>query len=186
MLHELLERLALALEDLGIPYMIIGGQAVLLYGEPRFTRDVDVTLGAGPEKLDEILRLVKACNWRILIESAQEFVERTMVLPCLEPSSGMGVDFIFSHSLYERQALDHARIVDLGKAKVRFASLEDLVIHKVVAGRPRDLEDVRIILLKNPKFDRDYIEKWLSEFERGLSEPFVQRFGGLIKSLRPE
>ncbi|GAH87084.1 unnamed protein product, partial [marine sediment metagenome] len=30
--------------------MIIGGQAVLLYGEPRLTRDIDVTLGDDIDK----------------------------------------------------------------------------------------------------------------------------------------
>ncbi|MDI3467220.1 MAG: hypothetical protein OJF50_006041 [Nitrospira sp.] len=45
MFTRLLERLATALDLAKIPYMIIGGQAVLLYGEPRLTRDIDVTLG---------------------------------------------------------------------------------------------------------------------------------------------
>jgi hypothetical protein len=35
MFESLLERIALTLEQAHIPYMIIGGQAVLLYGEPR-------------------------------------------------------------------------------------------------------------------------------------------------------
>ena len=42
---NLLTRLAHALDEKKIPYMIIGGQAMLLYGEPRLTRDVDVTVG---------------------------------------------------------------------------------------------------------------------------------------------
>lgn len=41
MFKELLARLADLLDQKGIPYMIIGGQAVLLYGEPRLTRDID-------------------------------------------------------------------------------------------------------------------------------------------------
>lgn len=45
MFAELLERLAQALTQAHVPYMIIGGQAVLLYGDPRLTRDIDVTLG---------------------------------------------------------------------------------------------------------------------------------------------
>jgi hypothetical protein len=28
------------LKEASIPYMVIGGQAVLLYGEPRLTRDI--------------------------------------------------------------------------------------------------------------------------------------------------
>ena len=43
MFQQLLETIALSLEKRGIPYMVIGGQAVLLYGEPRLTRDIDVT-----------------------------------------------------------------------------------------------------------------------------------------------
>lgn len=48
---------------------------------------------------------------------------------------------------------------------VRFAAPEDVIIHKVFAGRPRDLEDVRTIALKNPDIDRAYIRRWLQEFE---------------------
>ncbi len=45
MFQNLLARLGRALERARIPYMVIGGQAVLLHGEPRLTRDIDVTLG---------------------------------------------------------------------------------------------------------------------------------------------
>ncbi len=44
----LLSRLSRVLEEREVPFMIIGGQAVLLHGEPRLTQDVDVTLGVGP------------------------------------------------------------------------------------------------------------------------------------------
>ncbi len=40
MLERLIEKLAIILEQHKIPYMIIGGQAVLLYGEPRLTKDI--------------------------------------------------------------------------------------------------------------------------------------------------
>jgi hypothetical protein len=46
MFQELLEALAQELEARAIPYMLIGGQAVLLYGVPRLTEDVDVTTSA--------------------------------------------------------------------------------------------------------------------------------------------
>jgi hypothetical protein len=38
---ELIERIAEALDHSSLPYMIIGGQAVLYYGEPRFTKDIE-------------------------------------------------------------------------------------------------------------------------------------------------
>ncbi len=58
--------------------------------------------------------------------------------------------------------------------EVCFASPEDLIIHKVVAGRPRDLEDVRVVQLKNPELDRAYIEKWLKDFEAALERPLIE------------
>ncbi len=176
MFEALLEHIARGLDSRRIPYMLIGGQAVLLYGEPRLTRDVDVTLGAGPEKLPMILDWVGESGWEVLTESPADFVARTLVLPCLEPSSGIRVDLIFSFSPYEQQAIQRARTITVGKSAVRFASAEDLVIHKLVAGRPRDIEDVRSILLKNPGLDADYVRRWLRELEKGLEERLVARF----------
>jgi len=182
MFEQLLEAIARGLERLGIPYMLIGGQAVLLYGEPRLTRDVDVTLGVGPERLRELLEWIRGSGWQVLVEPAAEFVGRTMVLPCLEPASGIRMDFIFSFSAYEQQALRRVRRVPVGGAQVCFASLEDLIIHKVLAGRPRDVEDVRSILLKNPGFDLDYVHHWLREFDRSLGEKLVERFDEVRQS----
>lgn len=47
---------------------------------------------------------------------------------------------------------------------------EDIIIHKIFAGRPRDIEDVRSILIKNPNIDIPYIKKWLKEFEKATPE----------------
>ncbi len=175
MFQQLLERIAAGLDARKLPYMVIGGQAVLLYGEPRLTKDIDITLGVGPDQWRELLEMSQAFGLHPLVETPEEFVRQTMVLPCLDPSSGIRVDFMFSLASYEQQALERARIVTVGRTGVRYASPEDLVIHKVIAGRPRDLEDVRSILLKNPESDQAYIRYWLKEFEAGLGEPFLKR-----------
>jgi hypothetical protein len=156
--------------------MLIGGQAVLLYGEPRLTKGIDITLGIGPERFPDALNIVNGLGWKVLVEAPDIFVSETMVLPCLEPEMGIRVDLIFSVSHYERQAMERARRVPIGRAHVRFASIEDLIIHKIIAGRPRDLEDVRIVLTKNPGVDLTYIRRWLQQFELTLSEPLLKRF----------
>ncbi len=176
MFEQILESIAEGLERLGIPYMVIGGQAVLLYGEPRLTRGIDVTLGTDLGRLSEVLDWVRGNGWRVLVEAPAEFVGRTMVLPCLDPATGIRVDLIFSFSYYEQQALKRARRVSMGRAEVCFVSLEDLIIHKMLAGRPRDLEDVRTILLKNRTLDLDDVRHWLREFDRSLGETSLERF----------
>lgn len=106
-----------------------------------------------------------------------------MVIPCLDEESGIRVDLIFSLSPYAQQALGRAREVVMGGSTVRFVGLEDLIIHKIVAGRPRDLDDVKSVVLKNPKFDKSYIEYWLREFSQALDQPFDARFNDVLDSI---
>jgi hypothetical protein len=166
--------------------MVIGGQAVLLYGEPRLTKDIDITLGVGLERLSEIRAIVDRLRLEYVTDHVDDFAKETMVLPVIDRKSGIRVDLIFSFSPYERQAIERAREISFGRTKVRFADLEDVVIHKVIAGRPRDIEDVLSILAKNPSFDPHYIEKWLGEFDAALETGYGQSFRELQKKLNPE
>jgi hypothetical protein len=161
--------------------MVIGGQAVLLYGEPRLTRDIDIALGIKVNELNKIKKIVSIIGLKILVK--KEFVERNMVLPTIEEKSGIRVDFIFSFSPYERQAIERGKDIKLGRTLVRFASLEDVVIHKVIAGRARDMEDIKSILLKNPKYDSGEIIKWLKEFDDSSGENFLEVFRKIEKEI---
>jgi predicted nucleotidyltransferase len=184
MFRQLLERLALALDARSLPYMLIGGQAVLLYGEPRLTRDIDVTLGVDSGRLDEVLAIIADQGWTLLVDDARAFVARTMVLPCMDPQTDIRIDFIFSFSPYEQQALERAHRVPMGEARVRFAAPEDLIIHKLIAGRPRDLEDVQGVLARNPDLDTGYIRYWLEQFEPVVLQPLGQHFDELLNASR--
>jgi predicted nucleotidyltransferase len=163
--------------------MVIGGQAVLLYGEPRLTKDIDITLGVGVEGFARITDLVRELALKIIVDDPEAFARKTMVLPVIEDETGIRVDFIFSHSPYEEQAITRAREVQFGATPVKFASLEDVVIHKIIAGRGRDIDDVKAILLKNPAYDTDYITRWLKEFDESLQEDFSGVFHKIIKEI---
>ncbi|MHC1730143.1 MAG: nucleotidyl transferase AbiEii/AbiGii toxin family protein [Syntrophobacteraceae bacterium] len=182
MFENLLVSIARALKAKGLPYMIIGGQAVLLYGTPRMTKDIDITLGVNVDDLDKTVEIVRRVGLEIIPESFEAFVKETFVLPTKNGSTGIRVDFIFSFTPYERQAIDRANPVFLQGTAVMFASVEDVMIHKIFAARPRDIEDVRSIILKNPDFDREYTRKWLREFDRSMeSVVFTRQLEDLLK-----
>ena len=121
MIEKLIKRIARQLDRQEIPYMIIGGQAVLLYGRPRLTRDIDITLGADTDKFITIEALCKRLKLRILVENAKDFAQDTRVLPTEESDSRVRVDFIFSFTPYEAQAIKNAREVLVGDYPVKFA-----------------------------------------------------------------
>jgi predicted nucleotidyltransferase len=104
-----------------------------------------------------------------------------MVLPALHEASGVRVDLVFSFTPFEREAIARARTVELGGQQLRFASPEDVIILKIFAGRPRDLEDVAAIVRNQPELDRAYIRRWLEEFDAGSDERvFLARFQEML------
>lgn len=164
---ELLARLARALEAHRIPFMLIGGQAVLLHGEARLTQDIDVTLGVGPSRLEDVLTLCSEARLDPLPEDVDDFVRSTFVLPARDTATGIRVDLIFSTTPYEARAIERAERVAVGGAEVPFATAEDLIVHKLFAARPRDLEDAAgVVRRKGPELDWTYLERWCRKFAR--------------------
>jgi len=183
MFEKLLSEIGASLNRHSLPYMIIGGQAVLLHGEPRLTRDIDITLGVNIDHLDELLSVVHELSLKPIPKDIEPFVGQTMVLPALDETTGIRVDFIFSFTPYETEAIKRAKKVEMLGQEVNFASVEDLIIHKIFAGRPRDIEDVRTIILKNPKADIRYIREWLKEFDASSDQGnFLSTFEEVLKS----
>ena len=157
--------LAQELERREIPFMLIGGQAVLLHGRPRLTEDIDVTLGVDPSRLATVRDVCSALELEPLPREIEKFVRETFVLPARHPATGIRVDFIFSATPYETQAIARAVRVIVGGIEVPFATAEDLIVHKLFAGRARDVEDaVGVVRRKGTDLDWAYIERWAREF----------------------
>jgi len=167
MIAQLIHTIAQALETRGIDYMIIGGQAVLLYGRPRLTRDIDIALGVDVDRFGQIEELCRDLNLKALTAHPSDFAVQTRVFPVEDVGSRIRVDFIFSFTPYESEAIQRAQTVQIGEHTVKVASREDVIIHKVVVSRAVDEEDVRSILTKSrTALDIPYIEEWLAEFAR--------------------
>ena len=159
-----------------LPELLGEFTAALVHGEPRLTKDVDLTVGVGLDGLYDLIGIVDSVGWSPLADP-DEFTRKTMVLPCRVPGSPLRVDLILADSPYEAEALIRAR--ELGATRddgIRYATAEDVIVHKLIAGRPRDLEDARSILLKQSSLDRAWIRRWLAAYATLSGEPLVDRF----------
>jgi hypothetical protein len=171
-LETALVELASLLDELGIPYIVIGGLAVALWGEPRSTLDVDLSLWVEP---GDIGRIVAALSERVRPLPAEplSFVTRTRVLPVLT-SQGIRADLVLAALPIEREAIDRAKVKYLGGRAVRVASVEDLVFAKLISERAKDREDaLRLIHRFGRSLDRTYLEPRLEQMAEALARPDI-------------
>jgi hypothetical protein len=68
MFESLLERIATTLDVEAIPHMVIGGQAVLVHGEPRLTRDIGIALGVDIDRLGQVVAVTAALGFTPLVD----------------------------------------------------------------------------------------------------------------------
>lgn len=156
-------------------FCIIGGLAVLRWGEPRATRDVDVALltGLGDEQ-DYIDKLTSRFAERE--PGAARFALEARVL-LLDAENGVPLDVTFAWLPYEEKLMERASDFEFAPGQMlHTASLEDLVVLKALAPRPQDETDLEgIIARSDPEIDWNYVEDNLSEMDRILETDEASR-----------
>ena len=184
-LESALLEIASILDDLRVPYMLIGGLAVSLWGEPRSTLDIDLSLWVEPAEFDSIVAAISA-RVRPLPQDALVFARETRVLPVVS-SQGVRADLVFAALPQELEAIRRAQPMPVGSSMVNVASVEDLILMKLVSEREKDAEDARRLLLRfKGKIDRDYLEPRLTELAEALSRPgILEVFLAGLKSAPP-
>ena len=154
-------------------FCTIGGLALLRWGEPRFTRDVDVTLltGFGHEKqfIEPLLAV-----YRGRIANAGAFAERTRVL-LLEAANGVPLDIAFGGLPYEELAVARSSEFEFEPGcRLRTCSAEDLIVQKLFASRPKDVLDVEGIAVRmRGRLDWDYVECQVGPLAEVKEEPEI-------------
>ena len=162
----------------GLPYAVIGGMAVQWWGEPRVTKDVDLTAVAPLDQPSSALVQQVLDRFPARIENALEFARRSRVI-LITASNGCPADISLGLPGYEDEVMRRAVEFELepGKA-IRVCSAEDLVIHKAIAGRPQDVRDIEgIVYRQRDALDMAIIRRWLHAFAELLDNPeIVERF----------
>ena len=152
-------------------FCFIGGVAVQRWGEPRLTQDVDLTVltGLGDEE-----RFTDALIGAFATRrgDAREFALRHRVM-LIRTSSGVDVDVAFGALPFEERSIQRASPwVWTADTSLITCSAEDLVVHKVFAGRDLDWGDVeRILTRQHGKLDLSQIREELQPLLELKGEP---------------
>ncbi len=168
--HDLQRRL----DEEGWPNFFVGGLAVQIWGQPRLTNDLDLTLFTDlVDEAEQVDQLLKIFVTRFKTpQAAKEFSQASRML-LLSTKSGTDIDMMFGgiadlNADYERSSIQKFT----PEISLRVCSAETLICMKTVAGRGQDLVDVENVVVKQSNLDWSYIDEYLrnaNEYE-DLSE----------------
>ena len=160
-IHEFAEMF----DRLGMPYAIMDGWAVRLYGLPRPTYDIDFTIAAASDRLGELYAEVTGLGCTVPDQFLAGWIDRVADMPLVKfrlyvDGHGIDIDVFLAESPYQDELLRRRRLHELRGRAVAFVSPEDLVLLKLIAARPRDLGDIEDVLLARPDMDESYMRHW--------------------------
>ena len=157
----------------GWRFCIIGGVAVLRWGETRVTLDVDLNVLTGFGGEDEVIDALLT-KFAPRLPGAREFAQRNRVL-LLNTANAIGIDVSLAALPFEELVIQRASTFryDSG-VELRTCSAEDLIVMKLFASRPGDIRDVEGVAVRNRgRLDWGYIEEQLQPLADLKDEPEI-------------
>jgi hypothetical protein len=169
-LHVLLENLVTLFEREGTDYMIMGGIAVRFWGIPRPTYDLDFTLSISTEEIAEVCAFLEEEGFSVPEIHRKSFVDdikgmKKFSVLWFHDQREIPVDMFLVTTEYQRAAFSRRVRKKLNGLDAWIISPEDLVLHKLIAGRERDLADALDVLVMTPSPEEDYLATWAAALD---------------------
>ena len=142
-----------ALNDEGVKFVVVGGFAMMIYGASAVTYDLDLAIALDDENGAALVRALEPFHpFPPQFGSAENFVwdNRSLVGPVMSLVTSAGhIDILRTlpevdhfDGLYERSVVRRIGGIDL-----QIASVDDLILMKQAASRPKDQEHIHQLKL---------------------------------------
>ena len=151
-LESALQRIAADLTRSGVDFALIGGLAVSVRTEPRFTRDADFAVAvAGDAEAETLIRRLRAHGYEVTALVEQEAMGRLATVRLALAAEGPIMDLLFASSGIEQEVVSAAELIELLPGlRVKVARVAHLIALKILSRddvqRPQDLVDLRALL----------------------------------------
>lgn len=153
-LPELLTRAVADLEDSGVQFAVVGGLAVGVYAEPRFTKDVDLAISSMSDADAEQLTASMFRRGYQLVSQLENKPDRRLRAVRLKLRSDDNcplVDLLFDASGIESEAVEHAEVTEVFPGVVApVARPAELIAMKMLASdnklRHFDHRDMAVLI----------------------------------------
>jgi hypothetical protein len=159
-LDDALATIARLLERAGLPYVVIGAHAVNAWLEPRFTRDLDVTVQADGAGMDRLKDTLARDGYTVTREYGAELPSGPDFVRFTSPDGTLTLEVQAAKTTFQREAIQRGIAAGEG---LRIATAEDLIVFKLIANRPKDQVDLRG-LVELPGLDWSHVTRWAAEW----------------------
>ncbi len=167
--RHLLAGIAKILNRLNIPYFVTGGMAVLVWGRPRFTADIDIVIQLKYENISELRNALLSFRKKGYIddEAIKEAIRNKGEFNFIDVESGVKIDFWILKEL-DRLVVEQLKrrvAKKIFNEEVFFISPEDLILSKLIwyeksGESARHIEDVESVFkISGEKLDKNYLKK---------------------------
>jgi len=139
-----------------IPFVIVGGAAMVLHGIPRATLDIDIVMPVGSETVSKLFSIIEKAGLSSRDRYIASIINRPDLLIgqwiTLQNRSGRElVDIFFERKKEFDALLKRSKKIKGAKFNFHIASLNDLEKMKKESGRPIDFADIVLIREKKGK-----------------------------------
>lgn len=136
-------RLSRFTHELARPCALIGGVAVIARVFVRATKDIDLLVSCPANEAHALLEVAARHGYAWEESDVQDFLEAGLLRMWGPPSrrEGLGLDILLTDSPFNEQVVARATSVEVLGTRVAVATPEDLLLMKLDANRPIDLDD---------------------------------------------
>jgi predicted nucleotidyltransferase len=126
-----------------VRYVVIGATAFPVHGYARATLDIDIFIEATPENAQRTLVALSQLGYDMSDVSLEDLLTKKLLIRqyVLETDIHPFVAGVTFEEVWRNRVQDK-----IGETPANFASLDDLIRMKQAAGRPKDLEDLRVLV----------------------------------------
>lgn len=187
---KVFQKMIKVIEELNIPYMITGSVASILYGEPRFTNDIDIVIALKRTDVKPLIDSFPSSEFYILHEEAiLEEIKRKGQFNIIHIPTAVKMDCIilkdteFDLEQFKRRA----RVPFVNGSEAFTSSPESVILNKMLFYKEgkseKHIGDITGILnISGDIVNRDYIKKWSDELGiRDIWEMILERIKGYGK-----
>lgn len=167
-----LRELCAFLENAGIEYMLVGGLAVGIWGEPRATVDIDFLVSFNLKDHPILKQKINESNAFVFIQAKPMTFEKISLLRAtLKSNLDIFVDFLFADNEFQKEALSRRQTVKVADFAVNIPTPEDLILLKLISGREQDrLDAKKVFEMQKNHLNMEYIKRWSKKLQVQLPE----------------